>query len=310
VNATKPRTSGRDADKGEDFFVKKVQSIVPPSFFKEAEKIFEEVNKLKRSDVIDRYMSLHTKSIKIEPYTHNKYLVRTDVYEAIQRGYIAPSMFVKYRRCARELAIEIIETKRLGGVLVTVDQMKSYLRGMLVHKLYHERYAIGDTEVKVESPKYMILGYIDEVRQELDTYRIIEVKSSYNPDVVGAGLQLMSYMYAFADVFNVPLENIEGYIITMKGTYKVTLNENVFNEYVKRLRTILDIALKEDIEKLPPKLSSKLSYRCNTCPYRGKCFSLPDRYRIYSRYFEAMGFTKLVEKKPDTTLSTFFRKGS
>ena len=93
----------------------------------------------------------------------------------------------------------------------------------------------------------------------------------------------------------------------MSGTYRVFLNKRVFEEYAKRLRKIVEIALSENIEDLPPRLPPKLEHRCDACPYKGQCLTLPNKYRTYSKFFEAMGFEKLVEKKPKNTLDKFFQ---
>lgn len=299
---TTPPTS----DGGKEFFARKAKSLVPPSFFEEVAEIEEELDKYTKSEVIGRYLSIQTKSVKIEPYDLNKFLVKTEVAEASKKGYVSPSMFVKYRRCARELALEVMESGRLGGVLVTPEQLKAYLKGLLAHRLFYDKYALGDKEVRVESPNLGILGYIDEVRKELDTYKVIEVKSSFKPDVVGAGLQVMSYIYAFADQNGVPPEQVEGYLITREGTYRILLDKATFSEYMKRLKKVVEIAEGGKVDDLPPRLSARLSFRCEVCPYRGLCLTLPDKYRSYDRFFEAMGFKKLAERKNTSSLDKFF----
>jgi len=299
-----------DGVKEKEFFAKKVKPLVPPEFFDEVDRIEREISKLTKGEVLERYLSLQTSSVKIEPYTSNKYLVKTEESEATSKGYVSPSMFIKYRRCARELAIEIIEARRLGGVLVMPDQLKAYLKGILVHRLFQEKYTDGETEVRVESPKLEILGYIDAVKKEGDTFVLIELKSSHSVDVVGAGLQVMAYMYAFADQNEVAPNQVEGYLVTREGTFRVFLDADVFSEYLKRLKKIVEIARDERVDELPPRLPSNLSSRCNTCPYRGTCYSLPDKYRSYDKYFEAVGFKKLVEKHPENTLFKYLNKSN
>lgn len=290
------------------FFVVRTKDNLPKDFVDDVTHIERELKNVPKSDIVNRYLNVQSRAVKIEFYSPGKYLVRTEVYEAVQRGYISPSMFIKYRRCARELVIEIMETKKMGGVLVTEEQLRSYLKGLLAHRLYYDRLAYGAREVRVESSNLGIIGYIDEVRKELDTYKVIEFKSSYSPDLVGAGLQVMSYMLAFADQNKVDLRNIEGYIYTLKGIYRVHIDKDVFDEYMKRLRKVVDIALSGDTNSLPPRLSSDLSSRCRDCPYRGQCHSLPDNYRSYQRFFDDMGFKTLAEKKPRNTLFSYVSK--
>jgi len=306
LGSTSRISTEKDGDESSGFFAKKVKSFIPSSFFEEVDRIERDVESYTRNKVLEIYASLQTKSIRIEPTGRGKLLVKTEISEASAKGYISPSMFVKYRRCARELAIEIMESKKLGGVIVTVDQLKSYLKGVLVHRLFYDTYAYGEKEVRVESAKLGILGYIDEVRRELDRYMLIEVKSSHKPDIVGAGLQVMSYMYAFMDQNGLSENQVEGYLITRIGTYRIFLDSVTFDEYMKRLRKVVEVAVNERIDELPPRLSAKLSSRCEVCPYRSECFSLPDRYRSYDRYFEAMGFKKLAEKRPVNTLDKYF----
>lgn len=269
-----------------------MKGIIPREFYGDAAKIISEVDRLSRKDILNKYLSFQSRTVVIEPYTHKKYLVKTEAYEAVRRGYIAPSMFVKYRRCARELAIELMQMKKLGGLLVSVGQLKSLIRGVLVHKLYFEKYATGNVEVKVESDKHRIVGFIDEVKDFNERYVLIELKSSYNTDIVGAGLQLMSYIYAFSDQEDISLNNVKGYLVTMNGTYEIVPDRNLFDEYKKRLLKIVDIATRGNLENLPPRLPLKLEHRCKTCSYRGQCLTLPDKYRSYSRFFDAMNLKK------------------
>jgi len=298
---------GTDESEGRRFFARKVKALVPLSFFDDVDRIEKEVYALAKSEVLEKYASIQTKSTKIEPAGRGKFLIRTEISEASALGYISPSMFIKYRRCARELAIEIMESRRIGGVLVTLDQLRSYLKGILVHRHFYENYAYGEKEVRVESANLGIVGYIDEVRRELDTYMLIELKSSHRPDIVGAGLQVMSYMYAFMDQHGLQENQVEGYLITREDTYRIFLDRIVLDEYMKRLRKVVEIAVNGIVDELPPRLSPRLLSRCETCPYRGTCVNLPDRYRSYERYFEAMGFRKLAEKKPANTLERYFR---
>lgn len=301
-------STGRMSAERNGFFVEKTRSSLTRDFVDEVLKLEKKLRSISRSEILNQYLGLSSRAVKIEFYSPGKYVIKTEVGEAAEKGYISPSMFNKYRRCARELAIEIMETKTIGGTLVTVDQLRSYLKGFLAHRLYYERVAYGDTEVRVESATLRIVGYIDEVRKELGIHKVFEFKSSHKPDLVGAGLQVMSYMLAYADQNSVDLQSIEGYVVTLRGIYRVKVNKEVFDEYAKRLRKIVEIALSGDVNMLPPRLSSDLSARCNDCPYRGRCVTLPDNYRTYQRFFEAVGFKKLVEKSSGSNLFSYLNK--
>ena len=291
------------------FFAKKVRNFVSKEFFKDLKSIEKVVREMPTKDVLERYASLSTKAMKLEPAGPGLYLyVAEDMYEAARKGYVAPSMFVKYRMCARGLAIELMSVAKRGGALVHAENLRSFLRGLLVHRLYYEKYACGEVEYRVESPKYGIVGYVDELRKEFGTYTVIEVKSSHRPDIVGASLQVMSYMLALSDQESTPLDNIYGYVVTASGTYRVYFDEEAYREYLLRLKKVVEVALNNDVNNLPPRLSASLSRRCGKCPYRGECLTLPDNYRTYGRYFEAMGFTKLHTPKTTTTLTNYSRK--
>jgi len=277
-----------------EFFAKKVKSMLPPEFYRDLEVIERMVNTMSRRDVLARYAELGTKTVTFELVKPFTFLMRSeDIYEAVMRGYIAPSMFVKYRQCARGLAIELLSVKEHGGVLVTIDNIRSLLRGVLVHKLYYERYAVGETEVMVVSERDAIVGYVDELRRWGEGAVVIELKSSHRPDVVGSSLQVMAYMLALSGQLELPLERVEGYVVSPGATYRVEHDPEVFEEYSKRLRKVVEIAISGAVDHLPPRLSSDLSSRCDSCAYRGRCLNLPDNYRTYSRFFNAMGFKRL-----------------
>jgi len=94
--STKPSRKSFE-NEGREFFVKKVASLLPPSFFDEVDRIEKEVESYTKSELAEKYASLQTKSVKIEPAGRGKFLVKTEIAEASAKGYISPSMFVKYQ---------------------------------------------------------------------------------------------------------------------------------------------------------------------------------------------------------------------
>lgn len=289
------------------FFVKKISP--PDSGFRaDVERIMREVDEMSRARVAETYSNISTRCVSVKPYGPGLYIVYSeDLSESLRRKYIAPSMFNSYRSCARSLSLEILEVMKHGGKIYSVNSLRNVVRGLLVHKTYYEKYSRGETEVKVVSDRERICGVVDELRGSEGRYEVVEVKSGFNPDLVGAGLQVMSYMIAVSDTRGVPLDNVDGYIVSPGGVYKVFFNREVFEEYRKRLETVVRIALDNDMENLPPRLTENTE-KCKSCSYRSPCKKLPDRYRSYERFFEAHGFKRLYEKKEKS--KTLFSENS
>lgn len=280
------------------FFVRRSGWVVPPLFAVDVEKVESRVSSMSKERLVEEYSALKTKAERIERIGPSRYLVRSeDIYRAARTGLVAPSMFIPYRRCARSLAIDLMTVAELGGVEVSADDLRSFVKGILVHSLYYEKYAEGETEVPVESRELGIVGVIDELREEEGWKVVIEVKSSWRPDIVGAGLQVMSYMLAVSESGS---NKVGGFIVTPGGCFKVYLDRTVLDEYIRRLRKVVEVALSGDRRSLPPRLPRELEHRCEACHNRWKCLSLPDEYRSYRRYFTAMGFTKIREEKRRT----------
>ena len=269
-------------------------------FVKEAKDIIKRVDSMTRLAVKEEFSKVVS---GIQAVTARRYLILNEAYQALKKEYLSPSMFISYRNCARALAIEVRQVVHEGGKPeATVEQMRAMLRGVLVHDLWFRKYAIGEVEPLLVSEKLRMLGYPDEVRKEPGAVTVIEVKSGHNPDLVGSALQVMAYMKMAREVYGV--EEVKGLIITLKGTYEVVMNDDVFDLYYRRLRTVVEDALNG--ADLPPRLSSSLAHRCRRCPYRGLCFSLPDRYRTYENYFREKSL--LADRPKKRTLFDFFTR--
>lgn len=275
---------------------------MPPSFAEDVEAVERRVSSLTRSQLVDLFSSLSSRALRIERTGPSKFLVRSeDLYAAARRGFIAPSMFVSYRSCARALAIEISDVLEVGGVELTVDDIRGLVKGVLVHRLYYDRYASGSTEVPVESERLRIVGVVDELR-EGPPLAVVEVKSGWRVDVVGAALQTMCYVLAVSDARGVPADSVEGYVVSPGGCYRVHLDERALSEYTRRLTKVVELALSGDRSSLPPRLPKDMRGRCESCALHRRCLILPDRFKSYARFFEAMGFTKLVPDERRTLL--------
>lgn len=286
-----------------NFFARRVRGFTPLEFTADVESVERMVSAMTRSEIVEKYSTMSSKAVKIEVAGPSKFIVRSDdIYRAVKKGFIAPSMYVSYRICARSLAIELMSVREIGGVEVSVDDLRSFVKGMLVHSIYYRKYAQGRTEVPVESDKHRVVGVVDELREGVNGISVIEVKSSWKPDIVGASLQVMSYMLAVSTSYNVRLDDVKGFIVYPSGCYMVYLDLNILEEYSRRLSKIVEIAMSGDKSSLPPRLPRELESRCGTCPHRGRCKVLPDNYRTYERYFRAMGFTKIYERKHPTLL--------
>lgn len=287
------------------FFVTE-QGPSPIGFHDVVVRILNEVSNMSRSKLAELYSSLSTKTVRIEYISPRKYAVYSDdLYESIKRSYLAPSMFNTYRSCARALAIEIIEVNDNGRVVVSVEGLRQMLKGILVHKAYYEMFAVGETEVPVTSTKERIFGVVDELRTTTDnTTQIFEVKSGFNPDLVGAGLQVMAYMLATSESKSAPLNSIEGYIITPRATYRVWFDEVVFREYRRRVERVVEIAMSRLLTQLPPRLNN--DKKCTNCAYTGQCLKLPDKYRSYSKFFEDQGFEKIKKNSENENRRLLF----
>lgn len=273
----------------------------PPGFYDIVVSINNVVSDMSRSRLVGLYSSFSTRAVRVEYVAPSRFAVYSeDLYESVKRSYLAPAMFNSYRACARSLAIEILEVMDNGRVVVSVENLRSMLRGLLVHKAYYEGFAVGRTEVPVVSDRERIYGVVDELREYQNTPQVYEVKSGFNPDLVGAGLQVMAYMLALSDANAVPLGNVEGYIVTPRATYRVYFDEAVFREYRRRVERVVEIARSRLLTQLPPRLGD--SKRCSSCPYRGPCSRLPDKYRTYERFFREQGFEKLRKNNDSQTL--------
>ena len=236
--------------------------------------------------------------------THNLILFKGVESRLISRGYIPASAFIDYRRCARALFFKVRMIREKGGVLMTTEQLRSVVRGMIFHELYSKEYAVGKTEVEVLSEKYRVGGRADEVREEPGRLVVVEVKSG-RPDPVAARLQVMSYMAAFMERGGYDI--IEGVVLWPGGRINVSFDERMYSEYLNRLRTVIDDALHRGPEEAPPRLSARLAHRCETCPYRSVCIHSPDNYRTYDNYFNAKSFTKLRAPGNDLLRNDLFK---
>ena len=267
-------------------------------FINEANTLKHRVINSSTKDVIDE-LSRYRDEVIVERYTSRKYLVRDKVMdnliEDIKKGIVWASLFNDYRFCARKMIIKIEEYMKHGGLLVGEDQLKAIVSGVLIHKLYDEKYAVGETEypVTVINDKYRIAGRIDEYIPG-DKPVIVEIKTGHHPDIFSASLQVTAYILAVKEEAGV---EPDAYIVTLGNIYYVTPNWKVFDEYYKRLKTILSLIGTGDY---PPRLSGSVSSRCNSCPYRGICYKLPDNYRSWDKFFEKHGFTRLKKKTGKT----------
>lgn len=250
----------------------------------------EIVSSMSRRDLVE-YISRRD-GYSAEFVTHNLVLFRGVEARLISRGYIPASAFVDYRRCARALFFKIRMVREKGGVLMTIDQLRSAVRGMIFHELYSKEYAVGETEVEVTSEKYRVGGRADEIREEPGRAVVVELKSG-RPDPVAARLQVMSYMAALMERGG--YDEVEGLVVWPGGRIRVSFDEKMYTEYLNRVRTVVEDALNGPLEEAPPRLSARLSYRCDTCPYRSVCIHSPDKYRTYENYFNAKSFTRLRE---------------
>lgn len=293
----------RGGRSGEGFFARRVGWIVPREFADEVKRVERAVSSMTRSQLVELFTSMSTRSMRVEVAGPSRFVVRSeDLYLAARKGFVSPSMFVSYRSCARALAIEIGDAVEVGGIELTADDIRSLLKGIMVHRVYYDRFATGRTEVLVESPTRRIVGVVDELRVDGQAVDVVEVKSGWRTDVVGASLQVMSYAAAVSDVLGVPAESVRGYIVTPSGCYRVYLDEAVLGEYTRRLLKVVELALSGDRTRLPPRLPKDLRGRCRNCVLQRRCLSLPDSFGSYQRFFDAMGLQKLVPDSRRTLL--------
>lgn len=287
------------------FFAKPIGP--PPRGFREiVDEVSVMVDELSSSELLDLYTKESLRSIQIERVGPGRVAVYyDDLFGSVKRGYIAPSMFNSYRSCARRLVIEIMDVIENGRVFMDIESLGRVIKGLLIHREYYKRLASGSTEVQVVSSKERIYGVIDELRSIGGGLEIVEIKTGFNPDLVGAGLQVMSYMAAASDQMGVPLENISGYVVTPVRTYSISFDHRVYREYKKRLEKMIEIALSKNTEMLPPRLRGDLERRCAECNYRGICLNLPEKYRSYDKYFEVLGFEKLVRASATRKLTDY-----
>jgi len=263
---------------------------LPRGFLEDLRFIERSLARMSKFDVAGAYSGLQ--GVDVQYLGNGRFLVRDEVDEALSSNYIAPSMFVGYRACARRLAIELSKRAREGGMVVGAEGLRSLLRGLLAHRVYAEKYAQGETEYHVVSHSAGISGYIDEVRRGY-WVEVLEVKTSRNIDPVGASLQVMAYVRAFSDQEGVDTKSVRGYVLTPAATYTVVYSWEVLEEYMKRLRAVIASAASGDPKAFPPRLPPELRGRCEACPLRRECYSVEPGYRSWEEFFEANGLKRL-----------------
>ena len=293
--------------------IRKRDAPVSPDFFAEAERIFKEYEGKRFIDLREE-IEKHFKEIK--PIGGNKFAYSDEISEAFSKGYVPPSIFNAWRYCGRKVFLQAYTVAKHRRNIVTREQIKAIVRGLAVHELYRSKYAVGDTEVKLVSDTLKIYGIADEVRKDpTGKYVVVEVKSGYVRDPVGPSLQVMAYMAVIMEKEGVSEEDVDGYVISLNGAYKVMYDRAILEEYLKRVRAVVEAALAyasgddEAVNKIPPRLPLNLVSRCRTCSYSGLCQRLPSPTLTYSKYFAMMGFRKLVEIPQNNTLLRYIRGG-
>ena len=268
-------------------------------------KAEEKASSMGFTRAIEELKNRNPRVIEVKLLTPSKIFVKDEATEAIETGYLHPSLFNSYRKCARRLAIDVYTRLRQGGYIVTRNGLKSLIKGWIFHELY-SAIAKGETEIKVISEEEKISGRIDELREDDGFTYIIEVKSSWGQDLVAGALQVMAYMYALKSAKGVQLSEMRGFLVTPRGIYEVYPDRVVFDEYRRRVEKVVSIVREGKLDLLPPVLPKHLRRACEKCPYRSECRRMPVGARTYDEYFETMGFTRLHEPKRKPNLTSWF----
>lgn len=177
-------------------------------------------------------------------------------------GWLAPSMFVAYYRCARRLWLEFHE----GARLVTADELRWILRGRIAERMWAEEHPGFLYQVELEDPEDRVRGIIDALRVDGDKIVVVEVKSSHRIKL-GAQLQAMTYVELVKKAVRGLGKAVEGYLVYRHGVRRVEVNEELLRRYRKRVEAAIS-------HRLPPPPLPDRRY-CNVCPWRSKCQSLP-----------------------------------
>lgn len=296
-----------------DFIKPSRETIVDMNTFRDLLKRAEEHSKkIGFTKTIEEFKSRNPRIIDVKIVSPTKVFVKDEETQVLKDGYLHPSLFNPYRKCARRLAIEVYMKLKQGGYIVTRQALRSLVKGWLFHEYYSAMMAVGETEVKVTSEKEKISGRIDELREVDGFTYVVEVKSSWGQDLVAGALQVMAYMYAISDERGIPLSELRGFLVTPKGVYEIYPDRVIFDEYRRRVEKIVSIAREGKLNLLPPVLPKHLRGKCEKCPYRSECRRLPVGAKTYDEYFDIMGFSKLspVGEKRRVNLTNWFKVGS
>lgn len=218
-----------------------------------------------------------------------------------------------------EKAIKIIEGNEIGdkarsifpeGIFVSerkidraIEITKQLLENISVKVIFEATFQIGHFVARAD-----IL-----VRNEDNTYRLIEVKSSVNdkPELVDD----LAYTAMVLKLANVKITNYE--LMLISKNFRLGMNsKNMFqiidhtNEVISRIEEMLqykDIIEKEIVSKNEPK--AVFAFRCKDCKYLYSCFpdytkqeSIFHLPRLSEKQFNELSFLKIdsIKKIPDT----------
>lgn len=290
-------------------FLEPARPLVGRDFYNYLNEINRKINSLSVQEIINLYKQNEKRGISIRPISPSVLEVSYQEYvTALSKKFLTPGMFYKYATCERAFMIEMHLLYKNKALYETIDTIKNKLRGLLIHEYYMKQYAKGETEVYIESEKNQMLGYVDEIRRDGEKVQLIELKSSFNPNLIGASLQVMAYMLMLSDKFNTSVDNIEAYIVSPTKTYRVHFNNEFFEWHRKKLTALFENALTDDEEKFKKLLHPRLhdNNKCRLCSYRRVCYELPDYYYSRQAFDKSLGLGQQGNFSRNSSLDKYF----
>ncbi|NPA96321.1 MAG: Dna2/Cas4 domain-containing protein [Crenarchaeota archaeon] len=270
--------------------------------FSEWRKVVDSVRRSVESKQTSELIDIVRKSDKYEVVRAGKLIeIRDTELGWLRHGWVYPSLVNLYRRCARQLYIEVSRITDGKPLLVTRPQLEAMVRGILVHEEWRKRFAIGETEVELVSEALKVRGVADEVARSVGL--VVEVKSGYGFDDVAVAVQ--AKLYAIMAEEMGLMDAVAARVVSPRGVFEPALRSDLAASYVQRVRIVIEDALNN--REPPPRLSPSVRSRCETCPYRLKdCATLKSAGTIFD-WLESRGFQV---RRPQRTLLSYTSSSS
>jgi len=227
-------------------------------FSKDVEELLNRIDSSYSVSDMERFLSEHGVDLpKVRPLGEGILQLLEHEY---RQGYLAPSMFTAYYRCARRLWIEARE-----GRLLSAREYFWILRGRIAEILWREEHPGFSYEVELLDEEEKVRGIVDALKVDGGRVIVVEVKSGHR---VSLGHRLQTMMYAKLVEKSVAGERrVETYLVYRHGVRRVRVNEELLKRYRRRVEAAIS-------HSLPPPPPPDTKY-CSLCPWYSKCRSLP-----------------------------------